>query len=308
MVASVCQPLKSDNRVNFVANEKRNEFRVLIVLFYTSCKSHVSGELQLEFDPKMRNIWVPLVLLLGCHIVSSRNIVKRSCCYSDCTQQCNQNCQTTCSNCQSNCNTCQATCANNCRYSCANNCGSTNCNTNDCTSNNCVNNNCNSNNCNKKICNSNNCSNDCSSGTCKTIETNCGNCQPVVPVEDKVPVLVPFPPNTQGQSSVGVSPSISSNNTNNYTAEININNVINTINNVSVPINVNSSNINHITLHPSSSRAVEIETTKKEQIASNCCVVIHPRQCDRSGYCYSRSSYECSEICSGKVIKIERGE
>lgn len=121
-----------------------------------------------------------------------------------------------------------------------------------------------------------------------------------------MPVLVPFPQPAQQQLPEQiVSPTIISNNTSNYTAEISINNVINTVNNVSVPINVNSSNINHISLYPASEHVVEVAETKQED--SNCCIVIHPKECDSAGQCYTRSSWECSEICQGVTVKIEKG-
>lgn len=129
-----------------------------------------------------------------------------------------------------------------------------------------------------------------------------------VVVDEKVPILVPFPTSQQSQPiQHSVAPTIISDNTNNYTAEITLNNVINTINNVSVPITVNSSNVNHIALYPAESKVVEAEQ-QRETYNSNCCIVIHPRECDSSGHCYTRSSYECSEICLGKMIKIEKGK
>lgn len=246
----------------------------------------------------MKNFWILFLFCLTLERALTRNIEKRS---FNCNQQCSQSCQTTCNNCQYNCNNCQSDCLNNCRSICgSNDCTSNNCN-NNCNTN-CRNNNCNSNTCNNNNCNSNNCRNQ--------QNNNCNNCdvEPQIVVEEKVPVLVPFPPPAEQQrpSSQVISPTIISNNTNNYTAEININNVVNTVNNVSVPISVNSSNINHISILPAPrERIVEYEETKQD---TNCCIVIHPKECDSRGQCYTRSSYECGEICHGSVVTIEKGE
>lgn len=240
----------------------------------------------------MKNFWILFLFCLTLERVSPKKIDKRS---LNCNQQCVQNCHTTCNNCESNCNNCQSDCLNNCRSIC----GSNNCNTNNCRSNNCYSNNCNNNN----NCNSNNCRNQ--------QNNNCNNCdvepQAEVVVEEKVPVLVPFPPPVQQQlPSQVVSPTIISNNTNNYTAEININNVVNTVNNVSVPISINSSNVNHISILPAPrDRIVEDEEPKQN---TNCCIVIHPKECDSRGQCYTRSSWECGEICQGSVVSVEEGK
>lgn len=168
-------------------------------------------------------------------------------------------------------------------------------------------NNCNSNGCNLNIkCNSNKCHTNCNN-----IERNCNNCDQnenaaeIIVEEEKVPILIPFPSPPQPQPHSSNLPTVINNNTYNHTAKININNVVNTVNNVSVPISVNTSNVNQISIYPANNGHVEVEDVFENK---NCCVIIHPRQCDTSAKCYSRSSWECSDICTQDFIKpAEKG-
>ncbi|XP_018576868.1 anaphase-promoting complex subunit cdh1-like [Anoplophora glabripennis] len=158
---------------------------------------------------------------------------------------------------------------------------------NECTSN-C--NNCQSN-CNNCQSNCNNCQNcgnsckECSSRNCESNDT------------EPAPVLVPFPP-----AQISQQPSSSTNNTNNnyynFTADITLTNTINTVNNISIPIHINSTNENKIFIYPSASNS-----SVTPVVNDKCCIVVYPRTCDVSG-CYVRRQRECSSICTSDVIII----
>lgn len=88
--------------------------------------------------------------------------------------------------------------------------------------------------------------------------------------------------------------------TNTNTNTININNVVNNNNTVSVPTNIHSTNINNISV-PKTVEKVEKEKVEKEKdTEENCCTINTPRQCvEESGKwnCQHKKYTRCGSFC-----------
>lgn len=125
---------------------------------------------------------------------------------------------------------------------------------------------------------------------------------------EKVCIFVPVPPpgpiptnkppcngNNCGCSKVG------SGCTNTNTNTININNVVNNNNTVSVPTNIHSTNINNISV-PKAVERVEKEEKKEVVVApeEKCCTIITPRQCTQESgtwNCQHKKYSRCGSFC-----------
>ncbi|CAH1284570.1 unnamed protein product [Diabrotica balteata] len=213
---------------------------------------------------------IGFILLCVFQAAWTKSIVKRDCnnysCGSSCSTPCNNN---------NNCN--NSPCYNN-------NCNSGNCN------NNCNNRPCNNNNCNSSPCNSNNCnSSPCNNNNCNS--SPCNERQQNVPEsrEEVRPILVPFP--QPQQSSSGGENIVNNTNINNSTMELTFTNTINTVNNISMPISLNPSNENSITVHFNKEESSVVQE-------DNCCF-ISERKCYANDTCQMVRRKECSDICWG---------
>ncbi|KAJ3650147.1 hypothetical protein Zmor_021854 [Zophobas morio] len=319
----------------------------------------------------MRSLIFRICLLVAilsyAHSRHTKTIEKRQCSGNNCNTCNGGNCNTcnggNCNTCNGgNCNTCNGGNCNACNNNvccssascnqCANQCSS-NCNNNVSCKNNCVsgcvtacqgNNNCTGSSCSQCINNCGNqwsskdCLNDCSKscdGTSVTTNTITSDVN-----KDSV-ILIPA-------SSDGSNVIVNNTNNNlvNLTTVINIDNVVHNINNISIPVYVNTTNINNINLsqsHKSTNNDVTTDIERpdfpmplREQSlpyyppiypfppnypsppsypsrpsGDNCCFVLHPRTCytDNEGNnrCYIRRSRECSDACTSPVISIEQG-
>ncbi|XP_064211750.1 probable serine/threonine-protein kinase tsuA [Tribolium castaneum] len=257
-----------------------------------------------------------------------RHIEKRQICSNGGCNSCDGRSCNSCSDnvcCSTiNCNQCVSRCANECSsVQCTNNCVKgcqsscqnqpQSCNTQSCSS--CV----------------NRCSSQCSTNQCiNSCANNCASCKSS------------NSNNNEDTSIIVESPQPSSvivNNTNNnlvnLTTQVDIHNVVHNFNNITIPVYVNTTNINNINLSHSdetrsytngSSGRIEyypipqpypqpipqpIPIPAPEPYENNCCTVLHPRQCyseqgvDR---CFIRRHRECSSSCTSPVVTIEESE
>ncbi|RZC33745.1 serine/threonine-protein kinase tsuA, partial [Asbolus verrucosus] len=214
----------------------------------------------------------------------SCNICNNNACCS--SQSCNQ-CVNQCSN---NCNT--VTCKNNCVSGCSNNCQSQSCSVQSCSQ--CV----------------NQCSNQCSTNQCVDNCSSKCDCKekPIDPLEPPI-IMEPSQP-----TSVNVNNT--NNNVVNLTTHINISNLVHNFNNISVPVFVNTTNINYINITDinESKQPYPYPYPYQPQIPStpihdNCCYIMHPKTCytEENGNrrCYIRRHRECSSSCTSPVVTIQ---
>ena len=298
-----------------------------------------------------------MVVLSYAYSKHTNTIEKRQCSGNNCNTCNGGNCNTcnggNCNTCNGgNCNTCNGGNCNACNNNvccssascnqCVNQC-SNNCNNNASCKNNCVsgcatacqgNDNCAASSCSQCV---NKCCNQCSSDT--TCVNNCSkscDCTTPSPRTKEVNNDVVFVPSSEASKVIVNN---TNNNLVNLTTLINIDNVVHNINNISIPVYVNTTNINNINLSenrqstqtggnpsgsirrpppvipwPQGSSVVEGSQTFPQifppQFGDNCCYVLHPRTCyndtDGNTRCYIRRSRECSDICSSPVISIEQ--
>lgn len=140
-------------------------------------------------------------------------------------------------------------------------------------------------------------------GECIRIETVRPTCQFPYIYDQGYCIFVPQPPpptptgspcNNGGGCSKG-----STGCTNTNTNTININNVVNNNNTVSVPTNIHSTNINNISV-PKTVEKVDKEKTKEVAPQEKCCTIITPRQCTQESgtwNCQHKKYSRCGSFC-----------
>ncbi|KAG5872258.1 hypothetical protein JTB14_019344 [Gonioctena quinquepunctata] len=162
----------------------------------------------------------------------------------------------------------------------------------------------------KKLdCNSQPCDKGCNSQPC---DRGCNNQSPCnqesEEISEKVPVLIPFPP-VPNPSQPPAQNIINNTNIPDYTANIDISNRIDNVNNISVPISLNSTNQNNVVIHFQKLPNVapgEINQTIVAPSRVDCCLVVTPGECDGNGQnCREERHWECSEKCNGERVEIE---
>lgn len=212
--------------------------------------------------------------------------------YVDCVRRrhkrsydCDSSCQS--GNCMNSCNTCNC---DTCNYSnCDNTCNSC-CNT--CCSNYIP---CRTNHCCHRTCQA-----QCDSSKCRS--TCRRNCFETVR-KNSEPVYFPQSVST-GESSQAVvqNSSIINNARHNVTTIIHLNNVINNTNIIDVPININNTNDQNITLY-----TAEGNTNTKVEQKEQCCTVIGPRQCVSypTTKCFHYRSKQCGAYCTADIVHRE---
>lgn len=153
----------------------------------------------------------------------------------------------------------------------------------------------------------NNCNNrPCNNGrNCQQHNTPCDNNDIDDDSNPYVPISIPVPQNQPNSIQVpqGVT-TVNNTNINNNTLELSLINTVNTVNNISIPIYVNSTNENTIT--------VVLTPAKEEYVAGepivnnlNCCNITI-RNCDRNNRnCSFETRWECSKICTGLPVEPE---
>nr|XP_023019811.1 uncharacterized protein LOC111508515 isoform X1 [Leptinotarsa decemlineata] len=132
----------------------------------------------------------------------------------------------------------------------------------------------------------------------------CNNNQ-VKEESDTVPVLIPFPSTSNiPQPSPAEGTIVNNTNIRNDTVSLTIQNTIDNINNISIPITVNSTNENTVVIHfqrvPAENPDDEIVPTVAPS-SVDCCLVVTPRACDKNGKnCREgRRQWVCSAVCKG---------
>lgn len=270
-----------------------------------------------------------LLLFASCALASSiRKIEKRQICSNGGCNSCDGR---SCNSCSNNV-CCSSISCNQCVSQCANDCRTTQCN------NNCVRG-CKSScqeqpySCNSQSCSGcvSRCSQQCESSDCvSSCSRNCDSCKEKEKESER----------TEQDSTIIVEPpqpsSVIVNNTNNnlvnLTTQIDIHNVVHNINNITIPVYVNTTNINNI--HLSNTDEMRSYTNGSggshteyipipqpypqpfpiplPQPQDNCCTVLHPRQCytneEGESRCYIRRHRECSSSCTSPVVTIEKNE
>lgn len=198
---------------------------------------------------------------------------------TDCDNSCNSgNCINTCNSCD--CDSCNY---NNCENNC-NSCCSTCCsNYIPCRTNHCCHRTC------QAQCDNTKCRSTCRKNCFETVRTH------------SEPVYIPQPSSgASGQSSSVQNTSIINNSRHNVTTIIHLNNVINNTNIIDVPININNTNDQNITLYTADDT---VAGHQKEQ----CCTVIGPRQCVSypTPKCFHYRSKQCGAYCTANIVHKE---
>ncbi|KAJ8924089.1 hypothetical protein NQ315_006870 [Exocentrus adspersus] len=187
---------------------------------------------------------------------------------TDCDSPCDSdNCIETCNECD--CNSCSySSCQNSCDSCCSTCCS----NYNECKSNHCC----------HKTCHA-----QCRSSSCRS---SCRkSCYERVKDQDE-------------------NSPVSSNSTNynrhNITTIIHLNNVINNTNVIDIPIMLNSTNKNNITIYE------QEHSDTSTNPGGNCCIVISPRQCvPQKEYpyvrCFHYRTKQCNEFCTAPIVHKE---
>lgn len=261
------------------------------------------------FNFQIRKITLLYLVLIASKdpfLVKARTaaVEKRSPCCNSCKTNCNESpcCITNCNECTSSC---ESTNCENCPKSCPN----VQCPQEPC----CKNSNC------KTTCNS------CTPAPQKQVEKE----------EDKQIVTEEF--TIEQPENIDVK--INNTNTNlvNLTTHLNINNIVNNYNNISVPIYVNNTNVNNIDFsnvesnnesspiivnnfqNNSSQKQVDFlpysyvyTLPTQPPVQQNCCYIMHPKQCfayeNGRVKCYQKRHRECSSRCNSNVVVIDQNQ
>ncbi|XP_044264680.1 uncharacterized protein LOC123011353 [Tribolium madens] len=260
---------------------------------------------------------------------SIRNIEKRQICSNGGCNTCDGR---SCNSCSNNV-CCSSISCNQCVNQCANDCNSVQC-TNNCVrgcQTSCQNQ---PQSCNSQSCSScvNRCSSQCTTNQCiNSCANNCGGCKDKI--ENSNDAIIVEPPQP---SSVIVNNT--NNNLVNLTTQVDIHNVVHNFNNITIPVYVNTTNINNINLsHSDETRSYTNSSNghieyipipqpipivqPQPQIPQfiypqatqeNCCTVLHPRQCYTAeggeSRCFIRRHRECSSSCTSPVVTIEQND
>jgi hypothetical protein len=260
------------------------------------------------------SIFILIVVCNGVLGFSRNTIAKRYVCSSSGCNTCDGK---KCNSCNKDNECCSSVSCNQCVNQCTNDCSTVSCR------NNCVSgckSSCQSQSCDVQSCSQcvNKCSNDCSSNQCTNECSKSCDCteKDTRPGE---PVIL--------DSGEPASVIVNNSNVNlvNLTTHINIDNVIHNINNISIPVYVNTTNINNINLSdireesntgdPRPAPVVPYPypyPLTQPTTTNNCCQVLHPRRCytdeDGTGRCYIRRHNECSDRCTSPVVTIEENQ
>ncbi|XP_044745407.1 uncharacterized protein LOC123307242 [Coccinella septempunctata] len=208
-----------------------------------------------------------------------RSRMKRSAdCYEDDEEECpSGDCGNSCDNC--NCDECTSSnCGNSCNRRCCSSC----CEFKECSTNHCC----------HRLCH-----NSCSTSSCRS---SCRrSCYKSVRREKERDIIIPG----GDRSSTNSSNLVNNRGTHNITTVIHLNNLINNTNLIDVPINLNNSNVNNITVENSQNGSSVYGASSN----SPCCNVVEPRQCvPTASYpyidCFHLRRQQCGQFCRAPVV------
>ncbi|KAL3286188.1 hypothetical protein HHI36_000699 [Cryptolaemus montrouzieri] len=216
------------------------------------------------------------------YVACIRNRMKRSAdCYDeDEEEDCSSNqCGRSCDNCD--CNECTASdCGSSCNKRCCSSC----CKFNECSTNHCC----------HKVCH-----NSCRTSSCRS---SCRrSCYKSVRKDSKERDVI-IRERGEGGSVSNASNLISNRGAHNITTVIHLNNLINNTNLIDIPINLNNSNVNNITVENAQNGSSTIGSSSNQ-----CCSVIEPRQCVSSSVypyidCFHYRRQQCGQFCTAPVV------